>query len=84
MIIFISTPLNKQLFNKFILYIYKLNKEEIKDKNIRIMQTIYSYYKKFLDYFLDYIYDDMEYYLLKLFKNSIEIQFYLCLPIYGR
>ena len=64
------TNLKKELFEEFVKKLKEKDKEKYDLQNIKIMSSIYSYMKIFLDRFLDYLYNGIMFYLLKSFLHS--------------
>jgi len=64
------TNLKKELFEGFINKLKEKDKEKYDEQNIKIMSSIFSYMKIFLDRFLDYLYNGILFYLLKSFLHS--------------
>ena len=64
------TNLDSERFLKFVNNLIKNDKIKIDMNNIKIMCSIFSYMKIFLDRFLDYLDNGILYYLLKSFLNN--------------
>jgi len=64
------TNLKKELFEGFVKKLKEKEKDKYDEQNIKIMSSIFSYMKIFLDRFLDYLYNGILFYLLKSFLHS--------------
>jgi len=64
------TNLDRELFIKFVNQLINNDKIKIVMDNIKIMCSIFSYLKIFLDRFLDYLDNGILFYLLKSFLNN--------------